>query len=69
MPESFIGVDLHKKFCVFTELDSHGNLIGKGTFSSNNSGIGKFIMSLNGQAKITVDPLLNYLSKKELKIS
>ena len=51
MSKSFIGVDLHKKNCVFTELDSHGNLIRKGTFSSNNNGIGKFIMNLNAQAR------------------
>jgi transposase len=61
MPESFIGVDLHKKSCVFTELDVKGNLIRKGNFSNNNSGINKFIMGLNSKAKITVEPLLNYL--------
>ena len=28
MPESFIGFDFHKKFCVFTELDSSGHWNG-----------------------------------------
>lgn len=35
MPERFVGVDLHKKLCYFTELDSDGNVIRKGKFGSN----------------------------------
>lgn len=61
MNESFIGVDLHKKFCVFTELDSQGNVIRRGRFGNNIEEVSAFASTLTPKVKLTVEPLLNYL--------
>lgn len=61
MSQRFVGVDLHKKLCYFTELDSEGNVINKGRFGNNFGEVAAFAASLKPQTKLTVEPLLNYL--------
>jgi transposase len=61
MSKSFIGVDLHKKFCVFTELDFDGNVLRRGRFGNNNEEVPHFASSLSPKTKLAVEPLLNYL--------
>lgn len=61
MSKRFIGVDLHKKFCVFTELDAEGNVLRKGRFGNNNGEVSDFASSLKPNSQLTVEPVLNYL--------
>ena len=61
MTESFIGVDLHKKFCVFTEIDPQGNVLRRGRFGNNIAEVSAFATTLSPKVKLTVEPLLNYL--------
>ena len=61
MSGRFMGVDLHKKYCVFTELDSRGNIIRRGKFSNNLGEIADFASTLSPNTKLTVEPVLNYL--------
>lgn len=61
MSGRFMGVDLHKKYCVFTELDSQGNITRRGKFSNNQGEISDFASSLTSNTKLTVEPVLNYL--------
>jgi len=61
MSQRFVGVDLHKKLCYFTELDSEGNVIKKGKFGNNFGEVAAFAASLKPQTKLTVEPVLNYL--------
>jgi len=61
MSERFIGVDLHKRFCVFTELDSEGNLMRRGRFGNNIREISDFASGLRPDTHLAVEPLLNYL--------
>lgn len=35
MSERFVGVDLHKRRCYFTVLDSGGNIIDRGYFDNS----------------------------------
>jgi|GEM_PF-6898870 len=30
MSKTYLGVDVHKRFCVFTEIDAEGNLVREG---------------------------------------
>jgi len=61
MSARFIGVDLHKRFCVFTELDIEGNILRRGKFGNNLGEISNFISTLKPNTKLTVEPVLNYL--------
>ena len=61
MNESFIGVDLHKRFCVFTEIDHAGNVLRRGRFGNNIQEVSVFASTLSPKVKLTVEPLLNYL--------
>jgi len=61
MSKNFIGVDLHKRFCVFAELDANGNVIRRGKFGNNFKEISDFASSLKQNTKLTVEPVLNYL--------
>jgi transposase len=61
MKESFIGVDLHKRFCVFTEIDPQGNVLRRGRFGNNIEEVSAFASTLSPKVKLTVEPLLNYL--------
>jgi len=59
--ERFVGVDLHKKSCVFTELDSKGKILRRGKFGNNIGEVSAFAASLHPGTKLVVEPLLNYL--------
>jgi hypothetical protein len=61
MAKSFVGIDIHKKLCVYTEIDSEGNLIRQGRFGNDLLEVSDFSSSLTPQAHLVVEPLLNYL--------
>jgi transposase len=61
MSKRFIGVDLHKKYCVFTELDIGGKVLRKGRFGNNLEEVSSFAGTLSGDTRLAVEPLLNYL--------
>lgn len=61
MNRRFVGVDLHKRLCHFTELGSEGNVIKKGKFGNNFGEVAAFAASLGPGTKLTVEPVLNYL--------
>lgn len=61
MSSRFMGVDIHKRFCVFTELDSKGNVIKRGKFGNNIKELSVFAGSLDRSVQLVVEPVLNYL--------
>jgi transposase len=61
MSGRFVGVDLHKRFCVYAELDMDGNVISRGRFGNNIKEVSDFASRLSPGTKLTVEPLLNYL--------
>jgi len=34
MSESYLGIDVHKKVCVFAEIDSKGKIVHRGKFNN-----------------------------------
>jgi transposase len=61
MSETYLGVDVHKRICVFTEIDSEGNLLRRGKFSNNFEEVGRFACSLTSNINLVLEPVLNYL--------
>jgi transposase len=61
MSKRFVGIDLHKKLCYFTELDSEGNILRRGKFGNNIEAISAFAVTLSSEVKLTIEPVLNYL--------
>jgi|GEM_PF-5806621 len=42
MLDTYLGIDVHKKLCVYTELDSRGNVVSRGKFGNNISEVSDF---------------------------
>ena len=61
MSRKFVGVDLHKRTCYFTELDSEGNVLRRGEFGNNIEEVSSFAGTLTSEVSLTVEPVLNYL--------
>jgi len=61
MSKSFMGIDVHKARCVYSELDARGNVIRRGKFGNNLAEVSDFGSSLTGREQIVVEPVLNYL--------
>ena len=61
MTKTYLGIDIHKTWCVYSELDTKGNLIRRGRFGNNLGEISDFGSHLTGREEIVVEPVLNYL--------
>lgn len=61
MSKSFVGVDVHKRFCVYTELDAKGKILRRGRFGNTLAEVSEFGSQLQGQECLVVEPVLNYL--------
>jgi len=61
MSKTYLGVDVHKRICVFTEIDSEGNVLRKGKFSNNFEEVSRFACSLASNVNLVLEPVLNYL--------
>ena len=61
MSKSFMGIDLHKRNCVFTEIDSDGKVLRRGKFGNNIEEVTKFAQTLTKDEELVVEPTLNYL--------
>lgn len=61
MSKSFMGIDVHKRHCVYTELDPKGKLIRRGRFGNNLDEVSDFVSGLSGKEDVVVEPVLNYL--------
>lgn len=61
MLKSFIGIDVHKHRCVYTELDTKGKILRRGAFCNTFAEVSDFASTLQGRESIVVEPVLNYL--------
>jgi transposase len=61
MSDVYVGIDIHKKLCVFTELDVVGNVVGRGSFGNNVEEVCDFASRLSPMRHIVLEPVLNYL--------
>lgn len=61
MSTSFIGIDVHKRYCVYSEIDAKGNVIRRGRFGNNLGEVSDFGSGLRGGEQVVVEPVLNYL--------
>ena len=49
MRTTYVGMDIHKNFIQAAAMDEHGNILQEQKFSSDISGINRFVESLNAQ--------------------
>jgi len=61
MSKSYLGIDVHKKWCVFTEIDSTGKVIRQNRFRNNFEEVSTFASSLTSKVHLVLEPVLNYL--------
>jgi transposase len=61
MSKRYVGIDVHKKLCVFTELNAVGNVTGKGSFRNDIVGVSDFTNKLHRGMHLVLEPVLNYL--------
>ena len=61
MKKSYLGIDIHKSFCVYTHINADGNLIKRGRFGNRIEEVSDFAGNLNGGEHVVVEPVLNYL--------
>lgn len=61
MSKSYLGIDVHKKWCVYTEIDSTGKVIRQSRFGNTFEEVSTFASSLNSKVHLVLEPVLNYL--------
>lgn len=61
MSSSYLGIDIHKKRCVYIEIDSVGKIIRQGQFGNTFEEVSTFASSLTTTVHIVLEPVLNYL--------
>jgi len=61
MSEHYVGIDVHKKWCVFTEINSTGKVVRQSRFGNNFGEVLDFASSLTPNVHVVVEPVLNYL--------
>ena len=61
MSKSYLGIDVHKHRCVFTALNSDGEIIRRGSFINTLSEVSTFAASLKSNTHLVLEPVLNYL--------
>jgi hypothetical protein len=61
MSESYLGIDIHKKWCVYTEIDSKGKVVRQGRFGNTLEEVSTFASSLNSKVQLVLEPVLSYL--------
>lgn len=61
MSDHYIGIDIHKEWCVFTEIDAKGTIIERGKFGNNSQAVLEFASRLSKNKHLVVEPVLNYL--------
>lgn len=61
MLQSYLGIDVHKHRCVYTELNPEGNILRRGSFGNNLDEVSNFGSTLKGGENLVLEPVLNYL--------
>ena len=57
---SYVRIDAHKKWCVFAETDSTGNVLRQGRFGNSFDDVSKVANSLSRKVPLVLEPVLNY---------
>jgi transposase len=61
MSKSYLGIDVHKRYCVYSEIDAKGKVIRRGRFGNNLGEVSDFGSGLKGGEQVVLEPVLNYL--------
>jgi transposase len=61
MNESYLGIDVHKRKCVFVEIDGTGKVLRRNRFDNSKEGVIGFLGSVGPNVHVVVEPTLNYL--------
>jgi transposase len=61
MSKCYLGIDVHKKVCVFTEIDSGGKILHRGKFGNTLEEVSDFASTLSPNLHLVLEPVLNYL--------
>ena len=61
MNESYLGIDVHKRKCVFVEIDGMGKVLRRNRFDNSKEGVIGFLGSVGPNMHVVVEPTLNYL--------
>jgi transposase len=61
MNESYLGIDVHKRKCVFVETDGTGKVLRRSRFDNSKEGVIGFLGTVGPNVPVVVEPTLNYL--------
>jgi transposase len=61
MSQNYLGIDVHKKWCVYTQIDSTGKIMRQSRFRNTLEEVSTFASSLNSKDHLVLEPVLNYL--------
>lgn len=61
MSERYLGIDVHKRFCVFCEIDADGETVRRGRFANTFEEVSVFACTLSARVHLVLEPVLNYL--------
>ncbi len=61
MSQNYLGIDVHKKWCVYTQIDSTGKVMSQSRFRNTLEEVSTFASSLNSKIHLVLEPVLNYL--------
>jgi transposase len=59
--QNYLGIDVHKKWCVYTEIDSTGKVVNQGRFDNTFEEVSIFASRLTSKIHVVLEPVLNYL--------
>ena len=62
----YIGIDLHKKYSVYTTMDVKGNIINQKRVEHDSKDLDEFISSLNEDDNIAMESTINWYYFYEL---
>jgi transposase len=55
-----LGIDIHKKQCVYTHIDSEGKVLRRGAFGNSLCEVSDFASLIEPGTHVVVEPVLNY---------
>jgi len=61
MFETYLGIDVHKKRCVYTQVNTQGKIMDRGSFHNEIMEVSDFACRLDSGTHLVLEPVLNYL--------
>ena len=55
MSKTYVGIDVLKRSCVYTEIDPEGNVLRRVKFDNSFEGVSEFVPSLSPRVKLVLE--------------